>query len=130
VARRDLSGLHRGLWGLPSSPWFALARARDGSDRNVAIAASAVTAWRRWLETRAGGGGDAAAFALLDAGRFSHAITVYRLTVQVVRAELPVRGTTPRGALWWRPPAPLPPLSALARKALALAGEPGAAGRP
>ena len=73
--RRDVSGLHKGLWGLPSTPWLP-----DPSGGGPAWPGSI---WRPWLEAIPGlepvpGGEDP---ALL--GKFRHTITRYRLVVQV-----------------------------------------------
>ncbi|MCK9995988.1 MAG: A/G-specific adenine glycosylase [Candidatus Krumholzibacteria bacterium] len=79
--RPDVSGLHVGLWGLPSTPWLPdLHRGRDIWPGSI---------WRPWLESLPGverlpGGNDP---VLL--GSFRHAITRYRLVVQVYGLRLP-----------------------------------------
>jgi A/G-specific adenine glycosylase len=78
--RRDVSGLHKGLWGLPSTPWLP-----DSSGGRASWAGSI---WRPWLDAVPGlelppGGEDP---ALL--GKFRHAITRYRLVVQVYGLRL------------------------------------------
>ena len=73
--RRDVTGLHKGLWGLPSTPWLpALPKGQDVWPGSI---------WQPWLDTIPGleplpGGIDP---VLL--GNFHHAITRYRLAVQV-----------------------------------------------
>jgi A/G-specific adenine glycosylase len=73
--RRDVSGLHKGLWGLPATPWLPdLPKGKDVWPGSI---------WRPWLDTIPGleplpGGIDP---SLL--GKFHHAITRYRLVVQV-----------------------------------------------
>ena len=73
--RSDVSGLHKGLWGLPATPWLPdLPPGQDAWPGSI---------WSPWLDTIPGleplpGGSDP---VLL--GNFHHAITRYRLVVQV-----------------------------------------------
>lgn len=78
--RKDVSGLHKGLWGLPSTPWLP-----DPGDHQAVWPGSV---WRRWLKKISGRGlpldnGDP---VLL--GKFRHAVTRYRLLVQVYGLRL------------------------------------------
>jgi len=73
--RSDISGLHKGLWGLPATPWLpALPKGQDVWSGSI---------WRPWLNTIPGleplhGGSD-----LFLLGNYHHGITRYRLVVQV-----------------------------------------------
>jgi len=104
--REDLAGLHRGLWGLPSTAWFA---APDDAPRWRRQAAAA---WAAWAGPRRRG-------EVRDAGLVRHAITRYRLAVMVV--ALAVDGTADAaglggdGAVWSPFPGPRP-VSKLVRK--------------
>ncbi len=83
--RRDVSGLHKGLWSLPATPWLPeFPKGRDIWPGSV---------WRPWLGSltsleRLPGGNEP---ALL--GNFRHAITRYRLVVQVYGLRLPANGS-------------------------------------
>ncbi|MHB8079116.1 MAG: A/G-specific adenine glycosylase [Candidatus Krumholzibacteriia bacterium] len=118
VRRRDFRALTRGLWGLPSSPWCAVA----GPDADAARFGRELAAgWTVWLTAA----GARAARVEALAGRFRHAITTFDLEVVVARAELAGPGSAgawPPDAVWWQPDEPAPPLSGLARKALQVAG--------
>lgn len=113
-ARADLGGLHRGLWGLPTTPWYpspadAAARQEDSLDR-----------WRCWA-------GPTLVGAPVVAGRVSHAITRFRLSVTVVAMALdpasdPLPADCP-GAIWATLPTPRP-LSKLVRKVVARESHP------
>jgi len=78
--RRNFSGLHKGLWGLPSTPWLPdLPGRRDIWPGTV---------WRPWLDSISClelpcGGPEAA-----HLGNFRHSITKYRLDVQVYGLRL------------------------------------------
>ncbi|MFN2370813.1 MAG: hypothetical protein ABR506_06610, partial [Candidatus Krumholzibacteriia bacterium] len=108
-ARDDLTGLHRGLWGMPTTAWFP-APAAAGPWRDEALAL-----WRRWA-------GAALAGPAVAAGRITHGITRYRLAVEVV--GLPVRidcAAADLGvgdAVWTPWPTDLP-VSKLVRKVVA-----------
>ncbi len=72
--RRDVTGLHKGLWGLPATPWLPDLKDREAWPGSM---------WRPWLDTVPGleplpGGNDP-----ILLGNFHHAITRYRLVVQV-----------------------------------------------
>lgn len=79
--RRDISGLYKGLWGLPATPWLSdLPKGQDVWPGSM---------WRPWLDTVPGlgslpGGNDP---GLL--GNFPHAITRYRLVVRVYGLRVP-----------------------------------------
>lgn len=78
--RRDVSGLHKGLWGLPSTPWLP--------DLPGGQSIWPGTVWRPWLDTIDGlklpcGGPEAD-----HLGNFRHSITRYRLDVQVYGLRL------------------------------------------
>jgi A/G-specific adenine glycosylase len=78
--RRDLTGLHRGLWGLPSTPWLP-----GLPDRKSAWRAGI---WRRWLESIPGIGPLSGSGDPVLLGKFRHAVTRYRLMVQVYGLQL------------------------------------------
>lgn len=118
--RKDFIGLHKGLWGLPTSAWFGGATAP----------AIPWPAWRESLGLPArlwpiGRQGD-------YLGEFRHAITRYRLTVPVFRVNLEPTEPLPTplladsaasadpetGGLFFGRTDGYPPLSALAEKAL------------
>ncbi|MCB1182155.1 A/G-specific adenine glycosylase [bacterium] len=120
--RDDFSGLHRGLWGLPTTAWW--------SGPDVPAVPWGSVADRLDLPDAmgpAGGGWE-------TLGTVRHGITRYRLQATVLGCELPARAELParlRGdSSRWRasrPGAPgcfaapadgLPPLSRLAEKAL------------
>lgn len=113
-ARADLGGLHRGLWGLPTTPWY-----RPPAD-DQAWQQEQLDHWRCWI-------GPALAVPPTCAGRVSHAITRYRLAVTVVAmtltgaAEPPSAGVA--GAIWTRLPTHRP-LSKLVRKVVAVESHP------
>lgn len=114
--RADLSALHRGLWGLPGTPWYPTGCARQTSPAGHLQAIAG--AWSRWL----GADGHGTPRSVEACGRFSHAITSYRLEVLVARAELTHTAGVPLpGARWWPENLDGVPLSAMARKALRLA---------
>lgn len=105
--RDGFAGLYEGLWGLPSTPWYAAGEQAPRADF--------AAAWGAVL----GGGREAPQHR----GTVRHAITRYRLGVEVFAAD---------ARPGWRPPAPWVrcgparlaqlPWSSLARKALARAG--------
>ncbi|MCP4574190.1 MAG: A/G-specific adenine glycosylase [bacterium] len=107
--REDLDGLHRGLWGVPSTPWYP-------SDR-PGFEAGAGQAWLAWLAGRG-----VEVVRTTDAGSVSHAITRWRLRVTVHVAEIPQTAATAlaraSGGRWSDPAGELP-LSRLASKILA-----------
>lgn len=108
-AREDLAGLHRGLWGLPSTAWFPAA-AEPGPGPGFAL-----DLWRRWA-------GSALVRPPVAAGRIAHGITRFRLAVEVVAMEL--RAGTDAGApggadAVWSPWPPIHPVSKLVRKVVA-----------
>ena len=79
--RKDVSGLHEGLWGLPATPWLPDLR-KEGDAWPGRI-------WRPWLDAIPGleplpGGNDP-----VPLGKFHHAITRYRLVVQVYGLRVP-----------------------------------------
>lgn len=85
--RRDVTGLHRGLWGLPSSPWQPGLSHRQKPWPGVV--------WRPWLAgvSDLGSPSDMKDPVLL--GNFRHAVTRFRLVVQVYGLQLalgPVSG--------------------------------------
>ncbi len=78
--RRDVSGLHKGMWGLPSTPWLP--------DLPGERAIWPGTVWRPWLDAIDGlelsaGGPDPA-----HLGNFRHSITRYRIEVKVYGLRL------------------------------------------
>lgn len=107
--RADLAGLHRGLWGLPSTAWFA-APADVAAWRRQAAAA-----WTAWTGSRRRG-------EVRDAGLVRHAITRYRLAVAVVTVAVDGAADAVElggeGAVWSALPGPRP-LSKLVRKVVA-----------
>lgn len=113
IARDDFSRLHQGLLTLPTTPWYA------------AAPATLVPDWRPWPP----GAGEWAAV-----GRFRHAITRYRLAIDVLAGPDP--GSTPAGGDPGAPPPGRPggrwvtpaaadelAVSQLTRKALRLFGD-------
>lgn len=76
VARRKFDQLHRGLWGLPSTDWFA-----GGAEPDWPTAA-----WRDWVDDLTAGAGTVAKIRVAD--HFPHSITRYRLSVAVHYCEL------------------------------------------
>ena len=123
--REDVSGLHKGLWGLPSTPWLPPpAKGHPGWPGEI---------WRPWLR----------AVPLLNyspkigdptrLGGFRHAITRYRLNVQIyglrLAEDLPLgkkilaqsADIRPLMAGFWGIPSPNHPISNLVTKSLSLA---------
>lgn len=86
--RRDFAGLHRGLWGVPMTTWFKL------EDRGQPSWDPAV--WSSWLAELAFDGQEVRD-RLRHLGRFTHAITKYRLRVEVYGALLPPDFQLPPG---------------------------------
>ncbi len=113
-ARADLGGLHRGLWGLPTTPWYR------PSAEAAAWQQEQLAGWRRWA-------GPALAGPPAVAGCVSHAITRYRLTVTVVAVTIAAAADPPSsagsGAIWTRLPTHRP-LSKLVRKVVAVESHP------
>ncbi len=110
--RGDLAGLHRGLWGLPTFPWY------DPADE-AHLMAQAPAIWRRWLK-------DAGAAGALPvpAGLVRHAITRWRLVVMVATVEVGVREAAALDqsiAGRWSGTADAVPVSRLVTKILACA---------
>jgi A/G-specific adenine glycosylase len=115
AVRDDFTGLHPGLLTLPMSAWYPIAAEGPGP-RAAALALS----WRPWPESTE-------ADVMPTVGRFRHAITRYRLTVDVavIRtevpsgvAELPSPQGRPAGSWVEVPEAGRLHVSQLARKAL------------
>ena len=79
VLRGDLSDLHRGLSGLPTSAWFA-----PGVDLDPD---------RLWLPVLQAAGAAVASGEVRNRGTVRHAITCYRLQVHVHALRLPATGT-------------------------------------
>ena len=79
--RADVSGLHKGLWGLPSTSWLP-----DPAPRSSPWPGSI---WRPWLESLPLRGGLPAGRDPRPLGTFRHAITRYRLGVEVHGLRLP-----------------------------------------
>ncbi|HPF70713.1 MAG TPA: A/G-specific adenine glycosylase [Candidatus Krumholzibacteria bacterium] len=110
--RDDLGGLHRGLWALPGTPWYAEPADPAHWRRRLV---GACTAWA----------GSAAAGPPVLVGRISHAITRFRLAVDVV--EVPVAAHADpadlggEGAVFARQGDPRP-LSKLVVKVIAASG--------
>lgn len=88
--REDFSGLHQGLWGLPMTVWLPPPEQKD----NVWDPA----VWLPWLE-QLGLGAPEVAGRLRHLGRFTHAITRYRLGVDVYGARIPAGFRPPGGVL-------------------------------
>jgi A/G-specific adenine glycosylase len=88
--REEFSGLHQGLWGLPMTVWLPPL----GEDDRVWDPA----VWRPWLE-QLGLGAPEIAGGLRHLGRFTHAITRYRLGVEVYGARIPAGFRPPPGVL-------------------------------
>jgi hypothetical protein len=106
--RADLAGLFAGMLGPPLTPWYS-----DGGEEPGPFLA----VWRGWLGALGVGPS-----SLRPAGTVGHAITVYRLRVQVCTAEVgdgPAAGVP--GGTWAPWPAIDQPLSSLARKIMARA---------
>ncbi len=73
--RRDVSGLHKGLWGLPATPWLPdFPKGQDVWPGSV---------WRPWLGSIPGLERLPRGVDPVLLGNFRHAITRYRLVVQV-----------------------------------------------
>ncbi len=134
-ARRGPDGLFAGLWSPPATPWYRdgnPADGRAGEPGRVPAAPGAATfraAWSDWLH-----GPGRPAPEVLALGEVRHAVTTWRLRVVVCGAVVATRAPALPGWRWHRPERdPEPPLSALARKALARAlqrdGRGGGAGR-
>ncbi|MDO9695500.1 MAG: A/G-specific adenine glycosylase [Candidatus Latescibacteria bacterium] len=107
--RDGFAGLYEGLWGLPSTSWYG----SGGADPRETFAA----AWRDVIPV--------GAVAPEHRGVFRHAITRYRLRVDVFESGLGRDGSLPAG--WVRcGPGRLAaiPWSSLAHKALRRAGVP------
>lgn len=107
--RDDFGGLHRGLWGLPVTPWY-------GADHRD-FTAAAGAAWSAWL---AAGGG--AAVRVVSAGRVTHAITRWRLDVRIHGARIPapaVAGLARVTGGRWSDPRRTDPVSGLVGKVIA-----------
>jgi A/G-specific adenine glycosylase len=79
--RKDVSGLHKGLWGLPSTPWLP-----DPGDPKTVWPGRV---WRPWLKEISGPGFPAEKGDPVLLGKFRHAVTRYRLLVQVYGLRLP-----------------------------------------
>lgn len=79
--RKDVTGLHKGLWGLPTTPWLP-----DPRDPEAVWPGGV---WRPWLKGILGPDfiGEIGDPVLL--GKFLHAVTRYRLLVQVYGLRLP-----------------------------------------
>jgi A/G-specific adenine glycosylase len=105
--RADLAGLFAGMVCWPTTPWYA--GPADNAPRTLA------GGWQRWL--RRLGWRDPVVQA---AGSQRHAITVYRLRVEVAVAIWPGTGSAPQvpGAIWAPWPAEELPLPSLARRCL------------
>lgn len=119
--RKNLGDLLPGLWGLPSTPWYAPPAVRFGrKNGHLQTERSALAAWRAWLGRR--GMLSRTETSLL--GTTSHTITSYRMQIWVVGASLTGTGfRKPAGARWYAFHSQNPwPLSALVRKALDRAG--------
>jgi A/G-specific adenine glycosylase len=78
--RGDLTGLHRGLWGLPSTPWLP-GRSGGKSSWRGGI-------WRQWLDSISGLGPLSESGDPVLLGDFRHAVTRFRLVVQVFGLQL------------------------------------------
>ncbi len=112
VLRSDFAALHRGLWGLPTTAWFA-----PGADLDPD---------RLWLPVVRAAGLDVAPGRVMSCGGCRHAITRYRLQVQVHVLRLPAPGYGSGYSLppeWGFFPYPLagPPVSRLTNKVLSRA---------
>jgi hypothetical protein len=85
TVRSDFSRLHRGMWGVPQTSWFAGGAEPPGAARQ----------WGNWLR--------ACSLPVSSVGRvtlrghFAHAITKYRLRVAVWGVELDGRHEMPSG---------------------------------
>ncbi len=86
--RADLTGLHQGLWGLPSTPWLP-ATAHNNTPWPAAF-------WRPWLERTLAHAPSLGAWKPVLLGSFSHAVTRYRLKVVVYGLHLPDSGELAR----------------------------------
>ncbi len=107
--RADLGGLHRGLWGLPTTAWYA----PPGDP--AAWTAQALAAWSAWA------GPDLAA-PPRRIGRAVHAITRYKLVVEIVALEFrPGASAASAGGpdAEWTPWPSTRPVSKLVRKVVA-----------
>ncbi len=108
-ARADLGGVHRGLWSLPSTAWFA------APDDAAAWRRRATAAWAAWAGPHRRG-------EIRDAGVVRHAITRYRLAVTVVAVTVDTAADAGElggeGAVWSPFPGPRP-VSKLVRKVVA-----------
>lgn len=140
--RQDLSGLHRGLFGLPATPWLP-APARRGHEWPGSI-------WHSFLTMIPGWSHSNSADLPVMVGRFRHSITRYRLEVLVYilnlsetppgMGEIPlltpeivnqgggtggtvIPTSAPLAALISVGPSPDLPISNLVRKSMFLAGE-------
>jgi A/G-specific adenine glycosylase len=115
--RKDLSGLHQGLWGLPTTAWLP-----DPGDPGAVWPG---TIWRPWFKETFGVRPGRAPVDPLRVGGFRHAVTRYRLRVQVYHLKLAAgraggadRGVRGRFCRW---PDTDRPVSNLVRKSLLIA---------
>ncbi len=112
LVRNDSSGLHEGLYSLPTSPWYLLEK-----DTLKALQDNGLVArWLGGLETGASLGQEC---EIRMGHTFSHSITRYRLQVQVWEVHCPDLPVFERGipGVWVRPSDPLP-VSKLVTKSL------------
>jgi len=109
AARQSYDNLYRGFWQLPTSAWVVGSSLHDGEEYSQAVLA----AWRHWL-------GPAQPDSLEIVGRFSHAITRYRLTVMVVACGVDEIPPDSDPDLLWCPSDQERPLATLSRRAWGL----------
>lgn len=117
VARQDTRGLHQGLHGLPSTPWLSHTPAAWEilTDKNLA---------RSWVqEITLKLGWPAGASEIRHLGAFAHAITRYRLKVQVWGVSFASGGQlpVPDAGIWTTKPHQMP-RSQLVDKSMTLWG--------
>jgi len=97
--RRSFATLFAGLWGLPGSAWYPDPRGGDAGRTRTAVAPVDLSAWQEWL----GEVGLRPRGQIRQRGEIAHGITVYRLRLRVVAAEVSGRGVgLPAGARWNR----------------------------
>lgn len=83
MGRKDTTGLHQGLWGLPSTPWYV-----ENRDLNYLLDDSGFV--QNWLKSLGFNDGNSNSEMHITRGPvFSHAITKFRLKVKVWIVHLP-----------------------------------------
>ena len=83
TVRSDLGGLHQGLWGLPTTVWAVPEEAAAAAKVSIGDQLG------KWLEGTGYRPAPRSQRSLLNVGRFRHAITRYRLLVDVFLLDLP-----------------------------------------